>query len=192
MTKCSQWGCEREAKRRGMCFTHYRRQLREDKPPCAVDGCEEKSITRGLCSKHYMRWYKNGSPDRVFPRVPPPDFRRPETIAAAAEEARMKIVTRATAIALGLKRYFSGKPCMNGHVAERLVSNSSCVECEAERNRSTHRKESRRAADRAYRRRQALGERLPVNRKKRTGTRQSAYENLDDVIASAIARLNRR
>ena len=104
----------------------------------------------------------------------------------------MEIIARATGIALGLKRYFTGRPCMNGHVAERLVSNSSCVECEAERHRSPHRKQQRRDADRAYRRRQALGERLPVGKRRRTGTRQSAYENLDDVIAQAIARLNRR
>jgi hypothetical protein len=27
------------------------------------------------------------------------------------------------------KRYFTGKPCEVGHVADRLVSNRSCVEC---------------------------------------------------------------
>lgn len=29
----------------------------------------------------------------------------------------------------GLKRYFTGKPCKNGHIAERQVSNGVCVEC---------------------------------------------------------------
>jgi hypothetical protein len=28
-----------------------------------------------------------------------------------------------------LSRYFTGKPCKHGHVAERTVSNSRCVEC---------------------------------------------------------------
>ena len=161
---------------------------------CAVDGCEEKSTIRDLCAKHYMRVYKHGSPDRVFPRVPPPDPRRPETIAAAAaaaaEEEKMKIVTRATAIARGQKRYYTGRPCRNGHVSERLVSNGVCVECELERNRSPHRKESRRAAARAYRRRQALGERLPAKNPRRTMASRATFEGIDDVIASALARLD--
>lgn len=40
-----------------------------------------------------------------------------------------EITTRADAMAAGLKRYFTGKPCKNGHVAERLVSNATCLRC---------------------------------------------------------------
>jgi 5-methylcytosine-specific restriction endonuclease McrA len=40
-----------------------------------------------------------------------------------------QIVTRAEAKALGLKRYFTGKPCKHGHVALRQVVNKSCEEC---------------------------------------------------------------
>lgn len=29
----------------------------------------------------------------------------------------------------GYKRYFTGQPCKYGHVAERLTSNGSCIEC---------------------------------------------------------------
>jgi len=29
----------------------------------------------------------------------------------------------------GLKRYFTGKPCRKGHIAERLVSSRGCMEC---------------------------------------------------------------
>lgn len=29
-------------------------------------------------------------------------------------------------------RYFTGKPCTNGHVAERYVANDACVECNRE------------------------------------------------------------
>jgi hypothetical protein len=43
-----------------------------------------------------------------------------------------KIITRAEAKALGLKRFFTGKPCKRGHVAERQVGNASCVECAQE------------------------------------------------------------
>jgi hypothetical protein len=42
----------------------------------------------------------------------------------------MQIISRAEAKAKGLKRYFTGKPCKHGHVAERQVSNATCVECE--------------------------------------------------------------
>lgn len=30
---------------------------------------------------------------------------------------------------LGLTRYFTGKPCGHGHIAERMISNGSCTEC---------------------------------------------------------------
>lgn len=41
----------------------------------------------------------------------------------------MKIIPRAEAKALGLKRYFSGSPCKHGHITERLTINGSCCEC---------------------------------------------------------------
>lgn len=39
------------------------------------------------------------------------------------------MVSRKEARALGLKRYFTGKPCPKGHIAERMVSNWRCVRC---------------------------------------------------------------
>lgn len=41
----------------------------------------------------------------------------------------MKIISRKEAKILGLKRYFTGKPCPHGHVDERHVSDKSCVTC---------------------------------------------------------------
>jgi len=42
----------------------------------------------------------------------------------------MQIITRKEAREKGLKRYFTGKPCKRGHVAERYVShNRPCVVC---------------------------------------------------------------
>lgn len=41
---------------------------------------------------------------------------------------RMKI-GRDKAKERGLKTFFTGTTCVNGHVAERLVSNGNCVEC---------------------------------------------------------------
>lgn len=39
------------------------------------------------------------------------------------------IITREEAKARGLKRYFTGKPCERGHVAERYVSARACLGC---------------------------------------------------------------
>lgn len=52
--------------------------------------------------------------------------------------------TRAEAMALGLPRYFTGKPCRHGHVAERLVSARSCCDCDRLRLSSLGYKERRR------------------------------------------------
>lgn len=45
----------------------------------------------------------------------------------------METISRKNAMAQGLTRYFTGKPCKNGHVAKRLVSNRHCLRCDRER-----------------------------------------------------------
>ena len=44
--------------------------------------------------------------------------------------SEIKIISRDEAKAQGLKRYFTGKPCKYGHVAERYATSIVCVECE--------------------------------------------------------------
>lgn len=39
------------------------------------------------------------------------------------------IISRTDALSQGLKRYFTGKPCKHGHLAERWASMGACVEC---------------------------------------------------------------
>lgn len=41
----------------------------------------------------------------------------------------MEIITRDEAISRGYKKYFTGKPCKNGHVSQRYVSTRGCKEC---------------------------------------------------------------
>lgn len=41
----------------------------------------------------------------------------------------MDVITRAAAKAAGLKRYYTGKPCKHGHVAERSTVNGLCFGC---------------------------------------------------------------
>jgi 5-methylcytosine-specific restriction endonuclease McrA len=43
------------------------------------------------------------------------------------------IISRAEARAQGLIRYFTGRACKRGHIAERHVSNLTCVECQREK-----------------------------------------------------------
>ena len=44
----------------------------------------------------------------------------------------MKVVSRKDALLAGSKRYFTGKPCRKGHIAERLVSDYHCLPCKYE------------------------------------------------------------
>ena len=41
----------------------------------------------------------------------------------------MQVIRRKDAIAQGLKRYFTGKPCKHQHIAERNASDGQCMEC---------------------------------------------------------------
>lgn len=41
----------------------------------------------------------------------------------------MDLISRQEAIAQGLVRYFTGNPCSKGHISERRVIGSSCLEC---------------------------------------------------------------
>jgi len=39
------------------------------------------------------------------------------------------LITRQAAISQGLARYFTGKPCKHGHIAERYTGNKTCCVC---------------------------------------------------------------
>ena len=45
----------------------------------------------------------------------------------------MIVISRNEALAQGLKRYFTGVACKNNHIAERTVSNFTCIECQKEK-----------------------------------------------------------
>lgn len=46
-----------------------------------------------------------------------------------ADSSTNTIILRREALALGLPRYFTGKPCKHGHIAERGTSRGECREC---------------------------------------------------------------
>lgn len=49
----------------------------------------------------------------------------------------LAIISRQAALAVGSKRYFTGLPCIRGHIAERFTVNQLCDACRAE---NAHRK----------------------------------------------------
>lgn len=44
----------------------------------------------------------------------------------------MNVITRKEAISQDLKRYFTGKPCKHGHVAQRWTSSGHCIGCSSD------------------------------------------------------------
>lgn len=50
-------------------------------------------------------------------------------MADSSEPYTGPIVTRAEAKAAGLHRFFTGKPCKHGHLAQRLVGHAGCIVC---------------------------------------------------------------
>jgi 5-methylcytosine-specific restriction endonuclease McrA len=62
-----------------------------------------------------------------LPGLTTPSFMRNDSMAPA--DSTRPIITRAEANGLGLKRFFTGKPCVNGHMAERFASDGKCTEC---------------------------------------------------------------
>jgi hypothetical protein len=51
----------------------------------------------------------------------------------------MEVIDRKMALALGLKRYFTGRACSNGHIEERSVSSKNCVLCSKSRDNNRNR-----------------------------------------------------
>lgn len=44
-----------------------------------------------------------------------------------------ELISRSEAKAQGLTRYFTGRPCVHGHIAERVVASKTCVTCALDR-----------------------------------------------------------
>jgi hypothetical protein len=55
------------------------------------------------------------------------------------------IMTKAEALASGLKHYYTGVPCKRGHDAKRRVSTSDCIICSADRQRTDASKDYKRS-----------------------------------------------
>jgi hypothetical protein len=62
---CSVEGCQKDAKSKGLCATHYQKQRNASNTPkikkfnfkpCNAAGCEENAVRLGLCQKHLTEW----------------------------------------------------------------------------------------------------------------------------------------
>jgi len=91
----------------------------------------------------------------------------------------LTIITRSDARAQGLKRYFTGEPCKRGHIAERHVSNLTCMTCSVERTRERqwHVANPERASANRERWAEANPEKVLASRLKRSATAEAkAYQ----------------
>jgi hypothetical protein len=95
---------------------------------------------RGWLTGKPMLKPKKGPPEKyVIPKLDPP-----ETFYWGPE------IDRETALSLGLKRFFTGEPCLKGHVAERWVKSRTCVECVLRRHRVPDYRETHNPTQRAW------------------------------------------
>lgn len=82
----------------------------------------------------------------------------------------MELITRDEAIARGLKRFFTGKPCKHGHITERFVKGWLCYGCSDARAKQwvSENKDRKDQVDAAYR--EANREALRDKGRQRYGT----------------------
>ena len=89
MKVCAVEYCDRRARARGWCDSHYRRWQRTGdpgegaiRPPlpdfCCILGCGRRCYARGMCELHHRRWRDHGDPfhERTYAKGPDaPDWR---------------------------------------------------------------------------------------------------------------------
>lgn len=85
--------------------------------------------------------------------------------------------TKKLATASGLKRYFTGTPCLRGHVCARRVENNLCEECGRERNRALHKSRPEIGRERERRRRETQGDHLRAIKKKERDKNAEKYRS---------------
>lgn len=107
-----------------------------------------------------------------------------------------EVISRKDARAQGLKRYFTGQHCKRGHVAERHVSNLTCMECQREKSRARYPDRDRDAERERLRvwkknnREKVRGEAREYNNRPEIKARQKAYyaDNYEHIREGRLAR----
>lgn len=101
----------------------------------------------------------------------------------------MDIITRKQAQEQGLLRYFTGKPCKHGHVAERHVSSRGCLSCSCSSAKKFYSAKLKDDADFQERNRKRAEEWYYENHSRARATRKAYAEKQGD---KEIARQNER
>ena len=101
----------------------------------------------------------------------------------------MIVISKKEAKSQGLIRYFTGKPCSRGHIAERLVSNWMCVSCNLNYAKTRYKSNPSKAISKA-----TLYNKLNVEKRKAT-LKKWKQNNQDQVYSNTAkrraAKLNR-
>jgi len=87
--------------------------------------------------------------------------------------------TQAQAIELGIKRYYTGKPCLRGHYALRHASTGGCCECLKE-NRQGPLRKKRAKANAAYIRKRNRTGKLEYAKKMAKHWTQKVHQLLEE------------
>jgi 5-methylcytosine-specific restriction endonuclease McrA len=96
--------------------------------------------------------------------------------------AYYNLISRKDAAVAGFTRYFTGRPCKRGHIAERFVSTKTCCECNTVRNASENLVSFRREY---YAKQYSLNREAILERGKR-------YNSTEMGRASIVVRTSRR
>ena len=89
------------------------------------------------------------------------------------------IISRKEAQQLGLKRYFTGKPCPHGHISERHVCNKMCIECT---NKSNYKRRGHKPRDDVSYRSPSSYKKREANARRRARCRQATFDNYKSQI----------
>jgi hypothetical protein len=95
------------------------------------------------------------------------------------------IISRDEAKALDLKRFFTGKPCKRGHIAERSVHSGRCLECG--RARSAKWKAANQKRVRETRRKYRAANLEKLREKDREATRRRYIKNRGEILNKRAA-----
>jgi hypothetical protein len=80
---CNKDGCEKPARSKGLCNTHYstlwrklnpgkkyEKTYRKDGPLCVEDACDKPAHAKKRCANHYIRFWKANNPDKRYKKGP--------------------------------------------------------------------------------------------------------------------------
>ena len=93
------------------------------------------------------------------------------------------IISAKEALEKGLKRYFTGKECSNGHLEERFVSSRICCECNRIRQRDFNSALNEEQIKLRNARQRVYYANMPIEQRERNNAKQRVENNLQILAA---------